>query len=333
MYSHSPMKRYFLLISALIFTAVPSLPDIMEYAKGRTGTALKNSFRIHCTPQRYDPVHTSQLPDIYLLNGDDVLDMLSNSPITSTQASILPVIPPKWMEQSPLESNRIMMDLHNLLLTETTIAVDRESFPFAPVSKTTEVHGNVNVGYSHFRNDLINAIEPADESKGNIARIIFYGITVYPIALWTDWGSFLFENNPYPSLSPEAIELYMEWHRSDPVDMDELNRCMEINELQGNINPFVTNPEIAEYLWGKKAGEIYGIEEPQIQEMLKASYSKHRDAKISLKTPYLPDTSQWWIDGKKIDGELTTASLSEGKHELRFKSSESYGKLIITITK
>ncbi len=125
----------------------------------------------------------------------------------------------------------------------------------------------------------------------------------------------------------------MEWHRSDPVDMDELNRCMEINELQGNINPFVTNPEIAEYLWGKKAGEIYGIEESQIPEMLKASYSKHRDAKISLKTPYLPDTSQWWIDGKKIDGELTTASLSEGKHELRFKSSESYGKLIITITK
>lgn len=327
-----PMKRYILLISALAFTAVPSLPDMMEYARGRTGAALKNSFRIHCAPQRYDPGYISQLPDIYRLNDGNVLDMLSNSPVAETQASILTAIPPKWMEQSPLEANRAAMDLHNLLLAEATTAVDRGSFPFAHVSETTEPHGNVNIGYSLFRNDLINAIEPADESKGNIARIIFYGATMYPVPLWTDWGGFLFENNTYPSLCKEAIDLYMEWHRNDPVDQDEIKRCLEIEELQGNINPFVTNPEIAEYLWGEKAGEAYGIGPSQETETLKASYSKRRDPKISFRTPYLTENAKWWIDGKETGGELTTASLSEGRHELKFKTSESRGKLIITVT-
>ncbi|MCM1332506.1 MAG: endonuclease [Bacteroides sp.] len=327
------MKKYFLLISALIFTIMPSHPDIMEYAKGRSGIALKNAFRIHCAPLKYDPDCSSKLPDIYRKKDEIIFDMISGSNISINQSSIIQVVPSKWMEQSLLESSRISIDLHNLAFTESTIFVDRKTYPFATVFKDTEIHGNVYIGYSSFRNDMIQAVEPHNSTKGNIARIIFYAVTMYPVSLWTDWGGFFFDNNPYPTLTNEAADLYMEWHRNDPVDDDELRRCMEIKEMQGNINPFVTNPEIAEYLWGDKKGEIYGIESSRVPEMLKAVYSKRSDPKINLSTPYLPQDTQWWIDRKKVDGDILTSSLSEGKHELRFASTESCGKLIITITK
>lgn len=325
------MKRFYGILAVLALTATPSHCDIMDYARGRAGTALKNAFRIHCTPEIYRSHPLESLRELYLTEDGHIIDGITNSFLTADQSEISYVIPPQWMSVSTLESNKVSMDLHNLVLTEATIAVDRGTLPFAPISTSDKLYGGAAIGYSMFRNDLIQAIEPHQDLKGNIARSIFYVTTLYPVNLWTDWGSFFFDNNPYPTLSTEAINLYLKWHREDPVDNDELLRCKEICLVQGNVNPFVTNPEIAEYLWGNLIGKPYGVESSKKPEPLKHTYSKHSDPIINLASPYLPTDTKWWIDKKEVSGEVATSTLSDGKHEIRFTTSKSCGKLIITI--
>lgn len=326
-------KLYGIIITLIISSSFPSRCDVMEYANGRAGTALKNALRIHCAPETYKSNAVDAIVSIYSISDDMVIDGISNHPLDKSQSDILQIIPAEWMTISPVESSRLSMDLYNMAPTDPMINIDRKSFPFANVTEPQFQHGDVAIGYSTFRNDMIEAIEPNPEVKGDIARAIFYVTTIYPVSMWTDWGGFFFENNPYPTLSKEAAELYLKWHREDPVDEQELNRCDKIKSIQGNINPFVTNPEIAEYLWGDKIGKAYGDEASSlpVPEPLKAVYSKSADATINLHTPYLSDDTKWWLDNNEVSKEIPTASISEGKHELKFRNSTVHGKLLITI--
>ena len=49
----------------------------------------------------------------------------------------------------------------------------------------------------------------------------------------------------------------MKWHRQDPVSQKEIDRNNGIQATQGNRNPFIDYPCLAEYLWGDKAGETF----------------------------------------------------------------------------
>ncbi|MDE6715215.1 MAG: endonuclease, partial [Muribaculaceae bacterium] len=52
----------------------------------------------------------------------------------------------------------------------------------------------------------------------------------------------------------------MAWHRADPVDQKELDRNEAVYSRQGNRNPFIDLPQLAEYLWGDKAGQTFRID-------------------------------------------------------------------------
>ena len=99
--------------------------------------------------------------------------------------------------------------------------------------------------------------EPDDEYKGDLARSYFYMATRYAdvCANWSG-GAFGNANN---GLGAYTAELLMKWHRLDPVSEKELirneviygntqyNKC---DKKQGNRNPFIDYPELAEYIWG-----------------------------------------------------------------------------------
>ena len=49
----------------------------------------------------------------------------------------------------------------------------------------------------------------------------------------------------------------LEWHRNDPPDDFEKNRNNVVYTWQNNRNPFIDMPDLVEYIWGNKAGDIW----------------------------------------------------------------------------
>ncbi|HXJ99971.1 MAG TPA: endonuclease [Gelidibacter sp.] len=53
------------------------------------------------------------------------------------------------------------------------------------------------------------------------------------------------------------LETLLEWHRNDPPDDFEMNRNNIIYTWQINRNPFIDEPELIEYIWGNKVGQVW----------------------------------------------------------------------------
>ncbi len=100
------------------------------------------------------------------------------------------------------------------------------------------------------------AFEPSDEFKGDFARSYFYISTIYE-DLYPLWNSPMLTNTLYPAWQPWAADLLLKWHRADPVSEKELARNEAIFAIQGNRNPFIDFPEIAEHIWGNKKEEPF----------------------------------------------------------------------------
>lgn len=105
--------------------------------------------------------------------------------------------------------------------------------------------------------DLKRVFCPEDEYKGDFARAYFYIVTCYDSLQWVTSGvpGKAMRNDSYLEFQPWLQELLMSWHRMDPVSQKELDRAVEVNKIQGNRNPFIDYPELAEYIWGNKQGQ------------------------------------------------------------------------------
>jgi endonuclease I len=100
---------------------------------------------------------------------------------------------------------------------------------------------------------------PADEYKGDFARAYFYIAACYGDSLeWLSSGepAVAMTNEGWQEFRPWLRDLLLSWHRMDPVSEKELARAIEVNKIQGNRNPFIDYPELAEYIWGNKQGQI-----------------------------------------------------------------------------
>ena len=62
-------------------------------------------------------------------------------------------------------------------------------------------------------------------------------------------------NEGWQEFRPWLRDLLLAWHRLDPVSEKEKARAIEVNKIQGNRNPFIDYPELAEYIWGTHQGE------------------------------------------------------------------------------
>lgn len=154
-------------------------------------------------------------------------------------------------------------DLHNLYPADSKANSAKGNLPLGEVGITIFDNGVSKVGKNTYpkgyRGDVF---EPADEYKGDFARIYFYMVTCYQdyANQWrTDATKSMLEKNTYPSLQPWAIDMLLKWHRQDPVSEKEIDRNNEVFRLQGNRNPYIDNPELVEYIWGNKKEEPYLI--------------------------------------------------------------------------
>lgn len=79
---------------------------------------------------------------------------------------------------------------------------------------------------------------PSDSYKGDIARIIFYLMVAYNEA---DSYSF--------TTVAQSLTMLLDWNELDPVSEAEIVRNDKIEDIQGNRNPFIDYPELADQIW------------------------------------------------------------------------------------
>lgn len=126
----------------------------------------------------------------------------------------------------------MVADLHHLAPTFATPNSRRGSLKFANVSSPAyKTSSGSMMGKEGF--------EPADEAKGNVARAVLYFVVRYH-------DKSIRQGMDYQSFWVNTVPLLLEWNRQDPPDAAERRRNDLVEGFQGNRNPFIDYPELAE---------------------------------------------------------------------------------------
>ncbi len=151
-------------------------------------------------------------------------------------------VPQSWFNNaSPMVS-----DLFHILPTDGKVNAYRSNYPYGECANGI-VYGLGKLGTSTSEGYTSIVFEPADEYKGDIARIYFYMATRYMNVI-SGWNSPSFSGN---NLSVWTQNMLVRWHQMDPVSQKEIDRNNAIySKYQQNRNPFVDHPEWVYEIWG-----------------------------------------------------------------------------------
>ena len=173
-------------------------------------------------------------------------------------------------------------DIFHLVPTDGKVNGVRSNYPFGEVSSADyNKHGNKkgsaksititggntiagNTGATISASGTV--FEPRDEYKGDFARGYMGALLKWAgdKAFTEGEGSKTFTTNFSTGsfgLTKYGVALLMKWHRQDPVSKKEIDRNNGIQKTQGNRNPFIDYPYLAEYIWGEKAGQTLNLDD------------------------------------------------------------------------
>lgn len=184
-----------------------------------------------------------------------------------------------WGKKDKYASYDANGDLFNLFPSDCSANQAKSNLPLGEVGISKFNNGVSNVGQNTYPNGYRGTVfEPADEYKGDFARVYFYMITCYEDYAYnwrTDGLKTMLEKGTYPGLQPWALDMLLKWHRNDPVSEKEIKRNDAVYALQGNRNPFVDHPDLAEYIWGNKKNDFFvikgnsgKIKQPTVQDLI-----------------------------------------------------------------
>ncbi|MAA66076.1 MAG: endonuclease I [Alteromonadaceae bacterium] len=111
----------------------------------------------------------------------------------------------------------IASDLHNMIPVQSSVELWRRNASYAQLTE------NQPTEKCDIRATL-REIEPPNAVKGDVARAVAYMAKTYHLPLTT------------------APQILIQWSNDDPPDDHELQINTLIENLQGNSNPFVTDP-------------------------------------------------------------------------------------------
>lgn len=118
---------------------------------------------------------------------------------------------------------QIASDMHNMIPVRSRTEMGRRN------ARYEDLGSSVSGDECGIRQSA-QFFEPPVRVKGDVARTVAYMVDTYNL----------------PWLGSSAV--FKGWNRLDPPDDGELTRHRRIAEIQGNDNPFVTNPEAMERL-------------------------------------------------------------------------------------
>ena len=181
-------------------------------------------------------------------------------------------IPKSWWGGG---KNHMYSDIFHLVPTDGYVNNRRSNYAFGEVNNVTYTYNGCKLGSPKAVStdkatlygvttatiSVDKVFEPRDEYKGDFARgylgmIAKYSNTSYSITSGAGGSIFeAFSSTTHFGLTQYGVVLLMKWHREDPVSQKEIDRNNGIQKTQGNRNPFIDYPYLAEYIWGEHAGE------------------------------------------------------------------------------
>ncbi|MGM9825058.1 MAG: endonuclease [Paludibacteraceae bacterium] len=154
--------------------------------------------------------------------------------------------------------------------------------------------------------------EPQDQYKGDFARGYMGALLKWAgdyQAFTSGDGGKIFSGDYTATgkfgLTNYGIALLMKWHREDPVSQKEIDRNNGIQATQGNRNPFIDYPYLAEYIWGSHAGEAVDMSllvcssDPAFVPGVSNGYDGSGGGTV-------PDPEETWQITWQVDGEEYT---------------------------
>ena len=188
-------------------------------------------------------------------------------------------IPKSWFGGSESQPG---CDIFHIVPTDGYVNNKRGNYAFGEVSSASYTYDGAKLGSA--KNITITGgntiagntgasvscsgtvFEPRDEYKGDFARGYFGTMIKWAngdyTAFTTGDGSKIFSSSYSTGafgLTKYGVALLMKWHRQDPVSQKEIDRNNGIQQTQGNRNPFIDYPYLAEYIWGEKAGQTLDL--------------------------------------------------------------------------
>lgn len=180
-------------------------------------------------------------------------------------------------------------DLHHIIPTDFEANTTRSAWAYGEPASVTWTNGKSKAGtggtYGSLSSNIGEVIfEPADDVKGDIARIYFYMLTCYMDKKFNEGGKgyrmFTWASSSC-NLTYNAKELLLKWHRNDPVSDREKDRNNRVENKQGNRNPFVDEPDLVEYIWGNKTNVTYQCSSAALDEVSATNQSLYTKKMIN----------------------------------------------------
>ena len=162
--------------------------------------------------------------------------------------------------------------------------------------------------------------EPRDEYKGDFARG-YFGTMIKWAGDYQEFttgnGSMIFSSSYSTGafgLTKYGVALLMKWHRQDPVSQKEIDRNNGIQQTQGNRNPFIDYPYLAEYIWGEKAGQTLDLSKliTAYDSRFVLGQSNGSLEGGSTVDPETKCTITWLVNGEEYTAGNPTLSVNKG---------------------
>ena len=226
-------------------------------------------------------------------------------------------------------------DIFHLVPTDGKVNGMRSNYAFGEVSSAsytydgakkgsaksiTIIGGNTIAGNTGTTISCSGTVfEPRDEYKGDFARGYMGSLLKWAgdQSFTTGDGSKIFTTSFSTGsfgLTKYGVALLMKWHRQDPVSQKEVDRNNGIQQTQGNRNPFIDYPYLAEFIWGEKAGESINL-----NDLITSSDSRfvlgESNGYLKAGSTVDPETKctiTWLVNGEEYTAGNPTTTVNEG---------------------
>ena len=341
-----------LALAAKTVTPAASLPAYYEDLQGKSGKSLFDAVHV-VAKEGYSSLGYGGLWTAYkitdLRDNGKVWDMYSDCSWTygSNQCGTggnyndecdcynrEHSIPKSWFGGSESQPG---CDIFHIVPTDGYVNNKRNNYAFGEVSSASYTYDGAKLGSA--KNITITGgntiagnagasvscsgtvFEPRDEYKGDFARGYFGTMIKWANgdykAFTSGDGSKIFSSSYSTGafgLTKYGVALLMKWHRQDPVSQKEIDRNNGIQETQGNRNPFIDYPYLAEFIWGEKAGETLNL-----SDLITAYDSRFvlGESNGYLKggstvDPETKCTITWLVNGEAYTAGNPTTTVNEG---------------------